>query len=67
MTPVNDNSDIRHKTLLIKDLDLNINIDIDNKSQMYSQSCDTDRKNKNLEEIRIQNLNILNNQNNKLD
>lgn len=65
MTPVNDNSDIRHKTLLIKDLDLNINID--NKSQMYSQSCDTDRKNKNLEEIRIQNLNILNNQNNKLD
>lgn len=66
MNPVNDNSDIRHKTLFIKDLDLNINID--NKSQMNDlQSCDTDRKNKNLEEIRIQNLNILNNQNNKLD
>jgi hypothetical protein len=66
MNLVNDNSDIRHKTLFIKDLDLNINID--NKSQMNDlQSCDTDRKNKNLEEIRIQNLNILNNQNNKLD
>lgn len=56
-----DRSDIRHKTLLINDLDLNL----DDKSPRFSQNSDI--KNKNIKEIQDKNIKILNNHNEKLE